>query len=117
MIQVRVNGRGNAWPVIVGQDHPFYDTTRIEDLANTSVSLISTQIENYSSKEINWELLLDAGHGAVQYLIKYYNRIPDALFLTHPHIDHTLGIDWIVQSYYKTYKKLVLWITCWPCCG
>lgn len=104
-IQVRINGRGNAWPVILGQEHPFYDSQNIEDLANASCSIVCSNKENPKTNEIGWELMIDAGHGAVQFLIKNYNRIPEALFLTHPHIDHTLGIDWIVQSYFKTYKK------------
>jgi mRNA degradation ribonuclease J1/J2 len=33
------------------------------------------------------------------------NRVPEAIVLTHPHLDHTLGIDWIAQSYYFTTDK------------
>lgn len=104
-LQVRINGRGNAWPVIMGQEHPFYNRQNIEDLSNASCSLVCSNQKNPTAKEIEWEILIDAGHGAAQYLIKNYNRIPEALFLTHPHIDHTLGMDWIIQSYYKTYRK------------
>lgn len=104
-IQVRINGRGNAWPVIVGQVHPFYNSQNIEDLANASCSVVYSHKENPKVNEIKWELMIDAGHGATQFLIKNSNRIPEALFLTHPHIDHILGIDWIIQSYYKTYKQ------------
>ncbi len=104
-IQVRINGRGNAWPVIIGQEHPFYNSQNLEDLANASCSIVCSEKENPKANEIIWELMIDAGHGAAQFLIKNYNRIPEALFLTHSHIDHTLGIDWIVQSYYKTGKR------------
>ena len=44
MIQVRINGRGNAWPIVLGQDHPFYDRTNIQDLANASASIIKSNI-------------------------------------------------------------------------
>ena len=104
-IQVRINGRGNAWPVIIGEDHPFYDRCNYEDMANASCSIIKASIDNPATKDVEWDLMIDAGHGAVQYLLKYCNRIPEALFLTHHHIDHTLGIDWIIQSYYKLHQK------------
>ncbi|RLD64899.1 MAG: hypothetical protein DRI95_09885 [Bacteroidetes bacterium] len=100
-IYIRTNGRGNAWPVPLGQEHPFYDKSKFEDLANASFSII----EYDKDKCINKELLIDAGHGTIQYLIKSNNRIPDAIFLTHPHIDHTLSIDWIVQSYKRQHNK------------
>ena len=86
-IQVRVNERGNAWPVILGQDHPFYDRTNYEDMANSSCSIVKSKSNGTNIKNIEWDLMIDAGHGAVQYLLKYCNRIPEALFITHPHID------------------------------
>ena len=104
-IKVRVNGRGNAWPVVLGQDHPFYNRHNYQDLANASFSILKSNSSQPTKKEIEWDLMIDAGHGAVQYLLKNCNRIPEAVFLTHPHIDHTLGLDWIVQSFFKTYKK------------
>lgn len=104
-IKVRINGRGNAWPVVLGQEHPFYDRQNYQDLANASFSIIHSNANQPNKNEIEWELMIDAGHGAVQYLLKNCNRIPEVVFITHPHIDHTLGLDWIVQSYYKTYKK------------
>jgi hypothetical protein len=115
-VKVRVNGRGNAWPVVLGQDHPFYNRHNIQDLANASFSIIKSWNKNPKEKDIEWDLMIDAGHGAVQYLLKNCNRIPEAVFLTHPHIDHTLGLDWIVQSYYKVYKKpypVYATILCW----
>jgi len=99
-INIRTNGRGNAWPIPLGREHPFYDKNQFEDLANASFSIIQ-----YNKKSVQKELLIDAGHGAIQYLIKSGNRIPDAIFLTHPHIDHTLSVDWVVQSYWRQYKK------------
>lgn len=100
-INIRTNGRGNAWPVPLGREHPFYDKDKFEDLANASFSIMGFAEDNKLQKE----LLIDAGHGAIQYLIKSGNRIPDAIFLTHPHIDHTLSIDWIIQSYRRQYNK------------
>ncbi|HAF29018.1 MAG TPA: hypothetical protein DCG75_08215 [Bacteroidales bacterium] len=104
-IKVRINGRGNAWPILLGQDHPFYDRTNYEDLANASCSIIKSKNKHPTEKDMDWDLMIDAGHGAVQYLLKNCNRIPEAIFLTHPHIDHTLSLDWIVQSYFKLNKK------------
>ncbi|MGM0505423.1 MAG: MBL fold metallo-hydrolase [Bacteroidota bacterium] len=102
-VQLRINGRGNAWPVFLGQDHPFYNRKKYEDLANASCSILK---RNHKEKnEIEWELLIDAGHGTVQYFLQNHNRIPEAIFITHPHIDHFLGIDWIIQSYSKIYQK------------
>jgi len=115
-IQVRVNGRGNAWPVVLGQEHPFYDRNKLQDLANASFSIVKTKVGKTELERIQWDLMIDAGHGAVQYLLKNCNRIPEAVFLTHPHIDHTLGLDWIVQSYFKTYNRpypVYATILCW----
>ena len=78
-IQVRINGRGNAWPVMLGQNHPFYDRMNYEDLANASCSIIKTVEKQTVEKDIEWDLMIDAGHGAVQYLLKNCNRIPEAL--------------------------------------
>ena len=100
--KIRTNGRGNAWPILLGETHNLYDINNVDDYANASFSIIKY---NNSESEIEKELLIDAGHGAIQYLLKNNNRIPDAIALTHPHIDHSLSVDWIVQSYYKTTKK------------
>ncbi len=104
-VQLRINGRGNAWPVILGQEHPFYNRSDYQDLANASCSILQYKENNSGQKSIEWELIIDVGHGTVQYLLQNENRIPEAIFLTHSHIDHILGIDWIIQSYYKTYQK------------
>ena len=100
-INIRTNGRGNAWPIPLGKEHPFYNKTEINDLANASFSII----KNDSKNNIEKELLIDVGHGAIQFLLQNNNRIPDAIFLTHPHIDHTLSVDWVVQSYWRQYNK------------
>jgi phosphoribosyl 1,2-cyclic phosphodiesterase len=102
-VQLRINGRGNAWPVFLGQEHPFYNRQKYEDLANASCSLLKKS--DTKNEKIEWELLIDAGHGTVQYLLQNHNRIPEAIFITHPHIDHFLGIDWIIQSYFNACQK------------
>ena len=104
-IYIRVNGTGNAWPVPLGSEHPFYNTEDPEELANASFSIISSGTEGISRESIEWEVLVDAGHGVVQYLVRHNNRIPDAVALTHSHLDHTLSLDWIMQSYYKHFNK------------
>jgi len=94
--KIRINGRAPAWPVLLGEEHPFYDPEDPDALGSASYSLIASD-EN----DIRWELLIDAGHNTVPFLLKHSNRIPDALFLTHAHPDHILGVDWIVQSHYR----------------
>jgi hypothetical protein len=102
---VRVNGTGNAWPVPLGTDHPFYDAGDPEQLANVSFSILKSSSETPAAENIQWEILVDAGHGIVQYLIRHGNRLPEAVVLTHAHLDHTLSLDWIIQSYYRHYNK------------
>ena len=94
---LRINGRGNAWPIPIGQRHPFYDLPGAPDSANASYSLLEQDGEG----KILRDILIDAGHGIVPFLLRHGNRIPDALLITHPHFDHTLGMDWIIQSYYR----------------
>lgn len=97
---LHINGTGNAWPVPLGEDHPFYNRQHIDELANASVSVIE-----YDNQRVLRELLIDAGHGLIQHLLRYRNRIPEAMVITHPHLDHTVSIDWISQSYFKKWKK------------
>ncbi len=94
---LRINGRGNAWPVPIAQVHPFYSLPGAPDYANASYSLLRKD----ESGKVVMDLLVDAGHGIVPFLLRHGNRIPDALLITHPHFDHTLGMDWIIQSYYR----------------
>ena len=35
-VKLIVHGRGNAWPVPLGETHPFYDNTDYRDLANAA---------------------------------------------------------------------------------
>ena len=94
---LRINGRGNAWPIPIGQHHPFYDLPGAPDYANASYSILEREGEGKIIKDI----LIDAGHGIVPFLLRHGNRIPDAMLITHPHFDHILGMDWIIQSYYR----------------
>ena len=97
-VYLRYHGTGNAWPVPLGSEHPFYDRTDFVQLANAAYSIIVT----CDDEEI--EVLLDAGHGIVQSLLANSNKIPDALCLTHGHLDHVASVDWIVQSYVKQHE-------------
>jgi len=102
---IRTNGRGNAWPIPLGSLHPFYSAKNFEDLSNASYSLISSEKTEITKESIKWEIMVDGGHGAVQFLIMQQNRIPDAIFITHPHHDHTYSIDWIIQSYFRANNR------------
>jgi glyoxylase-like metal-dependent hydrolase (beta-lactamase superfamily II) len=106
---IRVNGVGNAWPVPLGTVHPFYDPGDPEQLANVSFSILKLSSDpvkgTIDPQSIEWEVLIDAGHGIVQYLIRHGNRMPDAVVLTHAHLDHTLSLDWIIQSFYRLHGK------------
>src|SRR4030043_1913809 len=97
-IFIRVNGCSNAWPVFLGTEHPFYNRMVTDDLGSASYSVMGCMGKNFSQRTIEWEVVIDAGHNTVPFLLKNENRIPDALLLTHGHLDHILGADWIAQS-------------------
>ncbi len=99
-LQLVIHGRGNAWPVVLGETHPFYDRNDPRDLSNASFSLVQR-----TDGRIQSDILVDAGHGTIQSLITGSNRIPDCICLTHGHMDHTLSVDWVVQSYWKKHQK------------
>jgi len=102
---IRTNGRANAWPLFIGSEHPFYSKTEPDDLSNASFSIIMSDSDEFTSESIRWEALVDAGNNTASYIIRHENRIPETIVLTHPHMDHSLGVDWIVQSYYYKYDK------------
>ena len=100
-LRTRFHGTGNAWPVVLGEEHPFYDRYNYAQLANAAYSLLSED-----EGKVEYEVLIDAGHGTIQSLLSTTNRIPEAVCLTHGHLDHTLSVDWIVQSYYRQHQKM-----------
>lgn len=99
-LHLKVHGKGNAWPVPLGETHPYYDRTRPQDLSNAAFSL-----ELREGSKLSCSILVDAGHGTIQSLISGANRIPDCICLTHGHMDHTLSVDWIVQSFWRSQNK------------
>lgn len=99
-LQLKVHGKGNAWPVPLGETHPYYDRTKPGELSNAAFSL-----DVMAGEHISRSILVDAGHGTIQSLITGSNRIPDCVCLTHGHMDHTLSVDWIVQSYWRKFDK------------
>jgi hypothetical protein len=102
---IRTNGRANAWPLFIGSEHPFYSAANPDDLSNASFSIIMSDSEEFTSESVRWEVLVDAGNNTASYIIRHENRIPETIVLTHPHMDHSLGVDWIAQSYYYKYDK------------
>lgn len=105
MFWLRVNGRGNAWPIQLGKSHPMYQEDGINEYANASYAICKTTGSEYNITEIEWEIWVDAGHGTPSAILNHHNRIPDAIVLTHPHFDHILGVDYIVQCYYRQNQK------------
>lgn len=102
-LKLVVHGRGNAWPVFLGGTHPFYDKNDPRDLSNASFSLVTSDKDQiYSS------VLVDAGHGTIQSLITGSNQIPGCICLTHGHMDHTLSVDWVVQSFWRKHERQIL---------
>jgi ribonuclease BN (tRNA processing enzyme) len=99
-LELVIHGRGNAWPVPLGEEHPFYNREDTSDLANAAYSLQLKQ-----ANMLQASVLIDAGHGTVQSLISGDNRIPGCICLTHGHLDHTLSVDWVVQSYWRKHRK------------
>ncbi len=99
-LQMVVHGRGNAWPVPLGDTHPFYDKNDPRDLSNAAFSLVASDRDR-----VLGDVLVDAGHGTIQSLVSGSNRIPDCICLTHGHMDHTLSVDWIVQSYWRHHEQ------------
>lgn len=104
-IYLRINGVGNAWPVLIGQQHPFYKKPDPLNIGNISFSLIKAQRIPFTTDNIEWEVLIDAGLSSVFQLLKNENRIPECILLSHSHQDHIGGLEWIVQSNYKLKDK------------
>lgn len=111
-LNLRIIGTGNAWPVLIGSEHPYYDRKNCNDLTNAAFSLFESTEDN----QILWEVIIDAGFGTPQFLLHNHNRIPEALVITHPHLDHIAGIDWIVQSHYRKDKKHPFPVYCSSLC-
>lgn len=101
-IELRINGSAPAWPALLEHTSAFYDPADSANLGSASYSITGFSDEKKTSME--WDILIDAGHNTVPFLIKHGNRIPDAVFLTHAHPDHILGVDWIVQSHRFKHK-------------
>ena len=80
---------------MLGQSGKFYNISNTEELGSASYSILSNTPENTCIRE----LLIDAGHNTVPFLLQHGNRMPDAIALTHGHPDHILGVDWIIQSH------------------
>ncbi len=99
-LHLKVHGRGNAWPVLLGETHPYYDRNNSTELSNAAFSLLVKEGE----EALN-HILIDAGHGTIQSLITGSNQIPEAVCLTHGHMDHTLSVDWIVKSFWRMNNK------------
>lgn len=99
---IRVNGRGNAWPLDLGapaNKRRNQLTGQAAEYANTSLSIRGEQHGGAAEAVPDWEVLFDAGQGVIPFLVQRGNRFPDAVILSHPHFDHVAGLDWLVQNY------------------
>ncbi len=117
-VLIRVNGRGNAWPLELGTPTNLRDAARREsqdEYANTSLSLIGLQEE--PPQTVSWEILFDVGQGVVPFLVRHNNRLPNAVILSHPHFDHIAGLDWLVASHrrHRTSEQALPVYTSKPC--
>ena len=104
-VWIRINGRGNAWPLELGSNDARHRALRDtpNEYANTSLSVIGAEgvgPEGHPAPDnVRWEVLVDIGQGVIPNLIGAGNRLPNALVLTHPHFDHVSGLDWFCPSY------------------
>lgn len=96
---VLVNGRGNAWPIEVGA--PCGPGSRsaavgsdLREYANTSFSIVRES----AAGNLVWSVLVDVGMGVIPALVQSGNRLPDAVVLTHPHLDRIAGLDWLIAN-------------------
>lgn len=106
-VYIRVNGRGNAWPLELGATDSRHAALKPawEEYSNTSFSIIGVDGDPTSGK-LQWEVLFDIGQGIVPFLVRNGgNRLPETLILSHPHPDHIFGLDWLVQSYNRNARK------------
>lgn len=58
-IHIRVNGRGNAWPLVLGDNNPRHQAHRDkpEEYANTSLSVLGEHDPATGCRR--WEVLLE----------------------------------------------------------
>ncbi len=47
---LRINGRGNAWPIFLEKSHKFYDINNQNDYANASFSIIFEEYNKLITK-------------------------------------------------------------------
>ncbi len=100
-LAVRVNGHHHAFQGELGRDTPRDRYLRADPYhaANTSCSVL---LRAAASGRIALHLLFDAGLGVVNRLLDWAARggpqIVDAVFLTHPHLDHYAELDRLANS-------------------
>jgi hypothetical protein len=84
---IRINGIAPAWPSLLGQCHPFYPPNEPFSMASASYSICGSFNKIKDIKRYDWEVLIDAGHQTLPFLINHGNHIPDAILLTHRYPD------------------------------
>lgn len=117
-VVIRINGRGNAWPLELGTRGTRHRSLRCSasEYANTSLSILG--YASMDDEEPQWEVLFDVGQGVLPFLVQNGNRLPDAVLLSHPHYDHVSGLDWLGASHRRNrdgQAKLPVFTTapCW----
>jgi len=98
---VKVNiwtwGTGGAFGKEVGLSHPGRSTRH-----HTSTSIIGRLVN-----DLIFHFLIDTGAPCVETMIeKHIKRIPDVLFITHPHPDHVSDFDKLVNSRKRSFMLL-----------
>jgi hypothetical protein len=115
---IRVNGRGNAWPLDLGEQPNSLRHSELVDkhneYSNTSFSITAVPRYAGQSKE-RTHLLLDIGQGIVPFLIRQGSGFPNALIVSHSHFDHIAGLDWLVQTYARHHAEKLPVFTSRPC--
>jgi len=101
---LRINGVGHAFLRELGCDACPRCSKDQRIVANTSASLIVKSPWEHQ-RHIEQHVLFDCGIGVVDSLMEYGISRVDYLFITHNHVDHTGGLDRLLNSQRRTQPR------------